>query len=357
MAEEDDVESKTEEPTDRRMEELSRMGQLHISVEFSQAVAFFALVVFLYFWIPHIINSLLMYLSASLRIAGNVSALTDSYIPRNIPSLASLASLIPILLTPVFISVGLGLVQTKGNVKEKILNFNLSTLNPINGFQRLFSLQHLFQIAKSIGKLLALTIIIYFICRQEVEKIMFSANSSFADLQRAISFSGSKILFTGAIVILIFGIMDYGIGYLLWLRKNRMTKQEVKDDRKASEGDETVKRQIRSKVSRRILQQIRKNISTSTALVVNPTHFAVALRYQRGVDDAPVVTAKGVDHLALRMREIAREFGVPIIERPSLARALYASAKVGKPIPLEFFRAVAEVIAYVYRIKGLVVKK
>lgn len=357
MAEEEDIDSKTEEPTDRRMEELSRMGQLHISVELSQAVAFFVLVVFLYFWIPYIVKSLLIYLSTSLQLTGNVLTLSQGYMIQGIPSLSGLSSIVPILLLPVLISVGLGLIQTRGNVKEKILNFNASVLNPINGLRKMFSLQHLFHICKAIAKLLALATIIYFICHKEVEKIMFSPTSSFGDLQSAISLSGSKILFTGAVVILIFGLLDYGIGYLLWLRRNRMTKQEVKDDRKASEGDEFVKRQIRSKATKRILQQIRKNIATSTALIVNPTHYAVALRYQRGVDDAPVVTAKGVDHLALRMREIAQEYGVPIIERPSLARALYSVAKVGKPIPFEFFRAVAEVIAYVYRIKGIAVKK
>jgi flagellar biosynthesis protein FlhB len=131
-----------------------------------------------------------------------------------------------------------------------------------------------------------------------------------------------------------------------------MTKQEVKDERKAQEGDETTKRKIIAKGLQRIQQRIMFSVPRADVVITNPTHFAVALRYDRGKDAAPTVVAKGQDYLALKIREIARASGVPIVERKALARALYASTEVGKEIPRELFRAVAEVLAYVYRLKG-----
>ncbi len=131
-----------------------------------------------------------------------------------------------------------------------------------------------------------------------------------------------------------------------------MTKEEVKDERKSIEGDEATKRKIIAKGWQRIVQRIKTNVPKADVVVTNPTHYAVALQYDRGSMKAPKVIAKGADHLAFKIREIARESGVPILERKSLARALYSSVKVDAEIPFELYKAVAEVLAYVYRIKG-----
>ena len=147
-------------------------------------------------------------------------------------------------------------------------------------------------------------------------------------------------------------IFDYVWGKYQWLRRNRMTKDEVKDERKATEGDETTKRKIQAKGLQRVMQRIRQSVPKADVIVTNPTHYAIALKYDRSTMSAPVVVAKGKGFLALRIREIAKEHGVPILERKSLARALYAGSEVGSQIPHELFRAVAEVLAYVYKLKN-----
>jgi flagellar biosynthetic protein FlhB len=131
-----------------------------------------------------------------------------------------------------------------------------------------------------------------------------------------------------------------------------MTKQEVKDEQKNSQGDEATKRKMISKARSRLVQKLASAVPKADVVITNPTHFAVALRYDRSKMNAPEVVAKGTGYLALRIRELAREAGVPIVERKPLARALYASVKVGQQIPAELYRAVAEVLGYVYRVKG-----
>lgn len=337
------------------MEELARLGQLHVSNEFSTAVAFAIGLIVLYFAASNI--NMFFY-----SLMANVFSSLDEGLERGIFNLLNvqqghILTLVALLLTFPLISVILVFFQTRGNLKENLFQLNTSVLNPLNGLRRLLSLNHLFFATKAIAKLIIVVVVFYIYSKARIEEIMFGGYSDLNSLAGKISWSAFQLLCIGGVIMILFGGIDFFVGYLLWLRSNRMTKQEVKDDRRASEGDETVKRTIYSKGSKLVLQKMRKSIATSTVLVVNPTHYAIALRYNRGQDDAPVVTAKGVDFLALKMREIAFEFSVPIVERPTLARALYQVSKVGKPIPVEFFRAVAEVIAFVYRIKGYHLEK
>jgi flagellar biosynthetic protein FlhB len=152
-------------------------------------------------------------------------------------------------------------------------------------------------------------------------------------------------------------IIDYFWGKHQWLKQVKMTKQEVKDEAKATEGDEASRRRIVMKGMQRMMQRLQKSVPKADVIITNPTHFAVALEYNRDKMRAPTVVAKGADFLALRIREIAKEHGVPIVERKSLARALYDGARVGAEIPYPLFKAVAEVLAYVYRIKGKAAQK
>ena len=153
-------------------------------------------------------------------------------------------------------------------------------------------------------------------------------------------------------VLIVMAIFDYAWTKYQWLRNNKMTKTEVKDERKAMEGDEETKRKIQAKGLARIAQRLRESVPQADVIITNPTHFSVALKYDRGNMSAPIVVAKGQDHLALKIREIAKEFNIPILERKPLARALYASCEVGTEIPHDLFKAVAEVLAYVYRLKN-----
>ncbi|MCS6893205.1 MAG: EscU/YscU/HrcU family type III secretion system export apparatus switch protein [Deltaproteobacteria bacterium] len=348
---EDDIESKTEAPTDRRLQELARLGQLHLSSELGISVAFLVGVIALYFILPRLFFTVLYFTHEVLSKLGSLSTenLTVNFLSSSLGEIILLSVFIMVIFPT--ISLVIGFLQTQGNIKEQWFAFNLETINPVTGMKRILSLQNMFQFSKALGKLFVLGVVLYFACKQEITEMLFSKNSNLSFWQEVISWSSLKVLIKGSAVILIFGILDYAIGYLLWLRRNRMTKQEVKDDKRAAEGDELTKKTIFSRSSKRILQQIKKNVARATVVVTNPTHYAVALRYERGIDDAPVVVAKGIDFIALKIREIAREHKVPIVERPYLARTLYARVKIGETIPNDLFRALAEVIAFVYKLQ------
>jgi len=146
-------------------------------------------------------------------------------------------------------------------------------------------------------------------------------------------------------------LTDIAWGKYQWLRQNKMTKEEVKDERKAVEGDETMRRKMIAKGMARIVQKLKTTVPKADVIITNPTHYAVAIKYDRDAFAAPIVVAKGTDFIAQRIREIAGEHNIPILERKALARALYASTEVGSEIPRDLFRAVAEVLAYVFRHK------
>ena len=153
-------------------------------------------------------------------------------------------------------------------------------------------------------------------------------------------------------VLLIFAIFDRFWGKYQWLRQNKMTKDEVKDERKAVEGDEETKREIKNRGLTRLMQQIMSSVPNADVVVTNPTHYSVALKYDRDTMRAPTILAKGKGFRALRIREVARDAGVPILQRKPLARALFHTGEEGKEIPYELYRAVAELFAYVYKLKN-----
>ena len=152
-------------------------------------------------------------------------------------------------------------------------------------------------------------------------------------------------------VFLAISMLDIMWGRFQWLRQNKMTKEEVKQERKAIEGDEVMRRRMIAKGQQRLQNKLRSSVPKADVVITNPTHYAVAIKYDRANFAAPIVVAKGTDFMAQRIREIAAEHKIPILERKALARALYASTEVGSEIPRELFRAVAEVLAYVYRLK------
>ncbi|RME57385.1 MAG: EscU/YscU/HrcU family type III secretion system export apparatus switch protein [Candidatus Dadabacteria bacterium] len=153
-------------------------------------------------------------------------------------------------------------------------------------------------------------------------------------------------------VLLILAIIDYFWGKHQWLKQYKMTKQEVKDEKKAVEGDEETRKKIQAKGFQRIIQRIQQSVPNADVVITNPTHLAVALKYDKETMTAPKVVAKGRGFIAERIKRIAKEAGVPVLERKPLARALYESVEVGAEIPRALYRAVAEVLAYVYRLKN-----
>ncbi|MCB0330939.1 MAG: EscU/YscU/HrcU family type III secretion system export apparatus switch protein, partial [Bdellovibrionales bacterium] len=220
------------------------------------------------------------------------------------------------------------------------------------GVKRMFSPKTFVRTGASILKLTIILPIAYYALKKFAPSMVMLMHLNLSQIFEfttdALFYVFWKILY----VLIAFALFDYFYSKWQWLRQNRMTKEEVKDERKSIEGDEKTKRQIQAKGLQRIMERIQNSVPQADVIITNPTHYSIALKYDRESMAAPKVIAKGKGFLALRIRKIAKAHGIPILERKLLARALYASCEVGTEIPKDMFKAVAQVLAYVYKLKN-----
>lgn len=227
---------------------------------------------------------------------------------------------------------------------------SLSKINPLNGIKRLFSIRSVMLAVINFGKLLVVGLVAYLTLSGAAGAIIHAFTFSFQDVFRL----GSTLMFRltmrlGA-VLLILALLDFAWQRYRHERDLRMTKEEVKDELRSMEGDPGIRRRRREVQLQLAVQRLRRDVPTADVVVTNPTHVAVAIRYEAETMIAPKVVAKGADEIALRIRQIAAEFRVPVVERPPLARALYESVGVGEYVPERLYRAIAEILAYVYEL-------
>lgn len=234
----------------------------------------------------------------------------------------------------------------------KALKPSLSKLNPLSGFKRIFGLSGVVKAALDVLKVLIVAAVVLITVRQHADQILVLP---YLTVMQCLGTVGD-LMFDLALrilaVLLLLGLIDFSYQRWKHAKDMRMTKQQVKDEMKQTEGDPDVKRR-RLRMQRQIaLQRISTAVPNADVVVTNPEHVAVAIRYEQEKMDAPVVIAKGADHLAIRIRQIAMRHAIPIVERKPLARALYKQVAVGQAVPPDFYAAVAEVLAYVYRMSG-----
>jgi flagellar biosynthesis protein FlhB len=245
-----------------------------------------------------------------------------------------------------------------GAAQARIFSFTLlapkaSRLNPMSNLAQIVpGKQSLIEITKQMLKLLAVGYIGFAVIAEALP--LFSTLSSEPPLRAAVTVAQvvGKLILRVCVAFAIAAAVDYWLAHRKYMEDAMMSKQEVRDEHKEQEGRPEIKHRMRRRMQEMTKQRTSADVAQATVVVVNPTHYAVALRYIAEQDAAPVVVAKGLDELALQMRSIARQAGVPVVEQKPLARALYASAKVGRPVPVDLYRAVAEVIAYVMQIKA-----
>jgi flagellar biosynthetic protein FlhB len=244
------------------------------------------------------------------------------------------------------------LVQVGFKPTTKPLKPKFSKLNPISGMKKIFSTRKLFELAKSILKLAVMAVVIYSFLTGRTESLFLLYDMP---LSQAIGLMGNLIISLGlriAAAYMVIAFIDLIYQRRKFTKDMMMTKQEVKDEFKNSEGDPAVKsaqkRRMMEASRRRMMQQLPQ----ADVVITNPTHYAVAIKYDADESDAPIVIAKGADYLAQKIKEIARDNDVEIVENKPLARMLYANVEVGELVPPELYKAVAEVLAYVYHLKG-----
>ena len=348
---------KTEEPTSKKLNDARKEGQVAKSRELYNAVSLMAaFIVFRIFgfgmgeqfvnifrWVYGRIGSFQGIYANEIQIDSFTSLL-------NTIILKMLALLLPMLIIGFVIAFLCDALQIKWQVTGKPLQPKLSKLSPINGVKRLFSKEKLIELLKSLAKIAIISFVAWNTLKNK-GGILFLLYDY--EIYGAVSLVVDVVLDVGlriSAVYLILGIADLVYQKRKFHNDMMMTKQEVKDEYKNMEGDP----QVKSKQKQRMMEASRRRMMNAVpqadVVITNPTHFAVALKYDASVADAPIVTAKGADLVARRIKEIARENNVEIVENKPLARMLYANVEIGAMVPPELYQAVAEVLAFVYNL-------
>ena len=353
MAKDSLPEQRTEMPTDRRLQEIRKEGALFHSTDLEHAavlVAGFLAVSFM--WNVLYVDMKYMLVRSFGLIAQRRELEPQDLINGFFGVVKLFAPDIFIVTACVATIAALSVfLQTKWNRREKWLKFRWDFLNPIQGVKRIFSIHGVTNVLKAIVKMAVVLPIGYWTLKGFAPQMVLLVHMSLADVLGLTGEVLQKVFWKIIYIFFVVAAIDIAWGKFQWLRQNKMTKQEVKEERKSVEGDESMRRKMIAKGQQRLNNKLQTSVPKADVIITNPTHYAIALQYDRDQYAAPIVVAKGTDFMAQRIREIAKTSGVPIVERKALARALYASTEVGSEVPRELFRAVAEVLAYVYRLK------
>jgi flagellar biosynthesis protein FlhB len=244
------------------------------------------------------------------------------------------------------------LIQTGLLFAPEKLAPKLDHISPTKGFSRLFSMRGLIEFGKTLAKLAVVVAVAAMLMRPELDRLPLMSGLDPGQMLGEIGRLVGRLGLGVFVALTFIAVLDYGFQRLSFFKSMRMSKQEVKEEHKQSEGDPMIRARLRQIRMDRARRRMMAAVPTASVVVTNPTHVAIALRYELGMEGAPRVVAKGAELLALRIREVAAEHKVPIVENPPLARALYAGVEVDQEIPPEHYKAVAEIIGYVFKLQG-----
>lgn len=337
--------------TPRRREEARRKGQVFKSTEMVSALLLASFIGVLKFWFPSIIDKVMELFVHIYSMPYDWSINTVAAVSREV-GLVVAQIMAPLLIVGALVATGANYVQVRSLFTVEPLKPQLSRISPISGAKRMFGVRAWVELAKALLKVIFIGYFIYATFRDNFE--VFPAMARFTVGQGAVFIGGLVIDLGWKIALSFFIIAAIDFLYQWWdYEKNlRMSHQEIKQEYKQTEGNPQIKGEIKRKQRAMSLNRMIQDLKKADVIVTNPTHYAVALRYspEEG-DTAPIVVAKGADHLALRIKELAKEYEIVTVENRPLARALYDQAEIGQAIPTELYKAVAEVLAFVYRLK------
>ncbi|MFJ7747061.1 flagellar biosynthesis protein FlhB [Peribacillus sp. NPDC097295] len=258
----------------------------------------------------------------------------------------------PVFVAAVVAGVLANVMQIGFMFSTESIQFKLEKLDPIKGFKRIFSMRAIVELLKSILKISFVGFVAFYVLWNRMEEIMILSQISVADAMATLADITIKVGYYAAVALLFIALLDYMYQKYDFEKNIRMSKQDIKDEYKNSEGDPLIKSKIKQKQRQMAAQRMMQEVPNADVVITNPTHFAIALKYDESKAEAPFVVAKGVDFVAQKIKYIAKENDVVMVENRPLARSLYDQADVGQAIPEEFFKAVAEILAFVYKTKG-----
>ena len=350
---------KTEPATEKKKSDARKEGQVAKSKEIENAFSLMALFLLLKLWTATLGTNLINFFHLCYDDIGEYIKNYDGYVNETgiinlvIQCILQLIILLaPVLAVAFIVSFVCDVAQVGWKPTGKPLQPKASKINPISGFKKIFSKTAIVELLKAILKIVIILIVTWSYLKKNVNGLFLlydvSLYQGIGDTCKLVVDLGIRI----AAAYLIIAFADYG--YQRWKFSDdlKMTKQEVKDEYKQQEGDPQIKGKIRQRMREASQRRMMQNLPKADVVITNPTHYAVALLYDSEKYPAPVVIAKGADFLAQRIKDVARENDIEIVENKPLARMLYANVEIGEMIPEELFQAVAEVLAFVYRLKG-----
>lgn len=356
MAEDQDKDSsqKTEEPTQRRLEEAIKRGH----VAFSKEVTSFLFILFLTISISLAIPLIAKYLAHRISFYINDFEVFNFSNPKDMQLMVKriMFDALTVLTLPMAInlvaSFGGSLIQNGIIFSPEAIEPKLEKISPLSGFKRIFSKKSLSEFIKGIIKISVIGVISYIVIQSEIIYILNSAESNLITGLWLFVELSLKVMIGISIAMAFIAVIDYLFERHVYLESLKMTKQEVKEELKQTEGNPEIKAKRRRIMGERVRKNMLKAVPTATVVITNPTHFSVALRYDMNSKTAPQVVAKGQDYLALKIREIAKQHNIPLVENAPLARALFASVEIDEFIPYEFYNAVAGILSKIVKRKG-----
>jgi flagellar biosynthetic protein FlhB len=351
MAEDADPDSKTEDPSGKRLEEAASKGNIAKSQEISHWFVFLAGSIALWTFsgmLPRqLVTSTMVFFEQPERIPIDPSHLTKIAVDLFMGMGLVLS---PILGMFLLFSLAGSVLQNPPRFTPEKIQPDISKLNPLSGIKRLLSVTTAVEFAKNLIKIVVIGVILFALIAPELDSLEVLIDLDVTQLIPITMRIIAKLLGALLGIMFVIAVGDYLYQRYNFMKQLRMTKQEVKDEHKESEGDPMIKARLRQIRMQRVRKRMMAAVPEASVVVTNPTHFAVALKYEPDKMDAPRVVAKGADLLAKRIREIATENKVPIVENPPLARALF-KVEIDDPVPFELYRTVAEVISYIMRLK------
>lgn len=357
MAENQDGQEKTEDATGRRLEEARNRGQVAKSTDVTNAGILLLGGTSLYIFGQPMMDNFRSFMTMILHNSSSIQITDQNVIGYFYHLILFLAQmLLPIMSTIFVIALGSEIAQVGVHFAGKKFTEGLDfkkIVNPFSGLKKVFfSSRSIVELIKSFLKLLVLGGLAYSVLSSKKEAMIAVIEKPFMEIANMMIDVSFELLIKISLVYIFIAAGDYFYQKWKFKQEMKMTKQEIKEEGKQSEGDQQIKSRIRSLMRGRIRKLMMENVKTADVVITNPTHYAVALKYSPGSMNAPIVVAKGADFLAKRIRESAKENNITIVEDPPLARAIYFNVEVEDAIPENLFKAVAQVLAYVYQLRN-----
>ncbi len=345
---EQDKSQKTEQPSERKLERVRKEGQIVLSKEVNHWFMICGLILLVIFALPGSLQNLVRFLKYYIEYNSQITInCSDIYVNLKDITLCAGRSLLYPFLVLSCCAICSGAIQTRFMISLAQLKPKLSKLSIMSGLKRIFGTKSIVEFIKNFIKLVVVITITYYVVKPEFKNIDGLLELSVWGIMQDLNRIVLKLLVVIVITTSFIALLDYGYQKYRFIQDQKMTKQEQKEEHKEVEGDMHVKARLRRLREEKYRQRVVQDVPKATVVLTNPTHYAVALKYDGDAMDAPILLVKGADLIAQKIRTIAEEYDIPIVETPDLTRAIYANVETGQQIPEKYFKAVANVIRYV----------